>query len=127
MASSDDPSHREGRYDRRELLRRAGAGAVAVGAAGSGFGQVFYGPLRFKGRWLKGDLSLITWAHFVPAFDQWFDNTWAPQWGQANDVQSRSTTSTTRCYLRARRRRLRRMVGTTSSSTWRRVLSTRTT
>ena len=52
MASSDDPSHREGRYDRRELLRRAGAGAVAVGAAGSGFGQAFYGPLRFKGRWL---------------------------------------------------------------------------
>jgi hypothetical protein len=49
MASSDDPSHREGRYDRRELLRRAGAGAVTVGVAGSGFGQAFYGPLRFKG------------------------------------------------------------------------------
>jgi multiple sugar transport system substrate-binding protein len=87
MASSDDPSHREGRYDRRELLRRAGAGAVSVGVAGSGFGQAFYGPLRFKGRWLKGDLSLITWAHFVPAFDTWLDGTWAPKWGQANDVQ----------------------------------------
>jgi multiple sugar transport system substrate-binding protein len=87
MASSDDPSHREGRYDRRELLRRAGTGAVSVGVAGSGFGQAFYGPLRFKGRWLKGDLSLITWAHFVPAFDVWFDGTWAPKWGQANDVQ----------------------------------------
>jgi multiple sugar transport system substrate-binding protein len=87
MASSDDPSHREGRYDRRELLRRAGTGAVSVGVAGSGFGQAFYGPLRFKGRWLKGDLSLITWAHFVPAFDVWLDGTWAPKWGQANDVQ----------------------------------------
>ena len=87
MASSDDPSRREGRYDRRELLRRAGATGVAVGAAGSGFGQAFYGPLRFKGRWLKGDLSLITWAHFVPAFDEWLDKTWAPKWGQANDVQ----------------------------------------
>jgi multiple sugar transport system substrate-binding protein len=87
MASSDDPARREGRYDRRELLRKAGAGGVSVGVAGSGFGQAFYGPLRFKGRWLKGDLTLITWAHFVPAFDVWFDKTWAPQWGQQNDVQ----------------------------------------
>jgi multiple sugar transport system substrate-binding protein len=87
MASSDDPSRREGRYDRRELIRRAGVGAAAVGVAGSGFGQAFYGPLRFKGRWLKGDLSLITWAHFVPAFDVWLDKTWAPTWGQQNDVQ----------------------------------------
>src|SRR5438034_10715600 len=87
MAHSDDPSHREGRYDRSELLRRAGAGAVSVGVAGSGFGQAFYGPLRFKGRWLKGDLTLITWAHFVPAFDVWLDKTWLPQWGQQNDVQ----------------------------------------
>jgi multiple sugar transport system substrate-binding protein len=87
MASSDDPARRQGRYDRRELLRRAGAGAVSVGVAGSGFGQAFYGPLRFKGRWLKGDLSLITWAHFVPAFDVWLDKTWAVQWGQRNDVQ----------------------------------------
>jgi multiple sugar transport system substrate-binding protein len=82
MASSDDPSRREGRYDRRELIRRAGAGAASVG-----FAPAFYGPLRFKGRWLKGDLSLITWAHFVPAFDVWLDKTWAPQWGQRNDVE----------------------------------------
>jgi multiple sugar transport system substrate-binding protein len=87
MAHSDDPAHREGRYDRRELLRRAGAGAVGVGVAGSGFGQAFYGPLRFKGRWLKGDLSLITWVHFVPSFDTWLDKTWAVQWGQKNDVE----------------------------------------
>src|SRR5438034_10962032 len=86
MAPSDEPSHREGRYDRRELLRRAGVGAASVGVARSGFGQALYGPLRFKGRWLKGDLSLITWAHFVPAFDVCFDKTWAPTWGPQNDV-----------------------------------------
>ena len=87
MADSDDPSRREGRYDRRELLRRAGAGAVTLGVAGSGLGKAFYGPLRFKGRWLKGDLSIIQWVHFVPAYDEWFDKTWIVQWGQKNDVQ----------------------------------------
>src|SRR6266568_5912333 len=87
MADKDDPSRREGRYDRRELLRRAGVGAVALGGAGSGLGQAFYGPLRFKGRWLKGDLSIIQWAHFVPAYDVWFDGTWIKDWGEKNDVQ----------------------------------------
>ena len=28
MASSDDPSRREGRYDRRELIRRAGTAGI---------------------------------------------------------------------------------------------------
>jgi multiple sugar transport system substrate-binding protein len=87
VASSDDPSRREGRYDRRELIRRAGAAGISIGVAGSGFGQAFYGPLRFKGRWLKGDLSIIQWAHFVPAYDKWFTETWAKNWGQKNDVQ----------------------------------------
>ena len=87
MASSDDPSRREGRYDRRELIRRAGAAGISIGVAGSGFGQAFYGPLRFKGRWLKGDLSIIQWAHFVPAYDKWFTDVWSKNWGQKNDVQ----------------------------------------
>ncbi len=87
MSYSDDPSRREGRYDRRELLRKAGVGAVSAGVAGSGLGRAFYGPLRFKGRYLKGDLSIIQWAHFVPAYDVWFDNVWAKSWGQKNDVQ----------------------------------------
>src|ERR671922_1721127 len=87
MPDKDDPSQRKGRYDRRELLRRAGAGAASVGLAGSGLGRAFYGPLRFKGRWLKGDLTIIQWIHFVPAYDVWFDGTWAKQWGEKNDVQ----------------------------------------
>src|ERR687887_2426534 len=86
MADSDDPSRREGRSDRRELLRRAGVGAVSAGIAGSGLGPAFYGPLRFKGRWLKGDLTIIQWIHFVPDYDKWFDNTWTKQWGEKNDV-----------------------------------------
>ena len=87
MASSDDPSRREGRYDRRELIRRAGAAGISIGVAGSGFGQAFYGPLRFKDRWLKGDLTIIQWAHFVPAYDKWFTDVWSKNWGQKNDVQ----------------------------------------
>jgi multiple sugar transport system substrate-binding protein len=87
VSSSDDPSRREGRYDRRELIRRAGAAGITIGVAGSGFGQAFYGPLRFKGRWLKGDLSIIQWAHFVPAYDKWFTDVWSKNWGQKNDVQ----------------------------------------
>jgi multiple sugar transport system substrate-binding protein len=87
VASSDDPSRREGRYDRRELIRRAGVAGISIGVAGSGLGQAFYGPLRFKGRWLKGDLSIIQWAHFVPAYDKWFTDVWSKNWGQKNDVQ----------------------------------------
>src|SRR5581483_11370611 len=69
------------------LIKKAGAGAVALGAAGAGAPFSFAGPLRFKGRDLKGDLTIIQWVHFVPSYDDWFDNTWCKQWGQANDVQ----------------------------------------
>src|SRR5438445_948129 len=85
--STDEPTQEGPRVTRRELLKKAGAGAVALGAAGSAAPFSFAGPLRYKGRWLKGDLSIIQWVHFVPAYDDWFDNTWVKQWGQTNDVQ----------------------------------------
>jgi multiple sugar transport system substrate-binding protein len=72
---------------RRELLRRAGAGAGALAVGGAAAPYAFAGPLKYKGRWLKGDLNIIQWIHFVPAYDTWFDKTWITQWGQANDVQ----------------------------------------
>jgi multiple sugar transport system substrate-binding protein len=71
------------RLTRRELIKKAGTGAVALGVAPYSFA----GPLEFKGRELKGDLSIIQWVHFVPAYDDWFDKTWCTQWGQQNDVQ----------------------------------------
>lgn len=77
----------EKRLSRRDLLRRAGAGAAAVGAAGASAPFSFAGPLKYKGRWLKGNLSIIQWVHFVPAYDDWFKNTWVKQWGEKNDVQ----------------------------------------
>ena len=72
---------------RRELLKKAGVGAAAVGVSGAAAPFSFAGPLKYKGRWLKGDLSIIQWVHFVPAYDDWFDNTWVKQWGEKNDVQ----------------------------------------
>ena len=29
----------------------------------------------------------MQWAHFVPAYDQWLDNTYVKQWGEKNDVE----------------------------------------
>lgn len=75
------------RLTRRELLRRAGAGAAAAGVFGTGAPYAFAGPLRYRHKQLKGDLRILQWAHFVPAYDQWFDNTWTKQWGEKNDVQ----------------------------------------
>jgi len=77
----------ENRLTRRELLKKGGVGAAALGAAGASAPFSFAGPLKYKGRWLKGDLTILQWVHFVPAYDQWFDNTWIPQWSQKNDVQ----------------------------------------
>src|SRR5579884_344271 len=72
---------------RRELLKKGAAGAAALGVAGAGAPFSFAGPMRFKNKQLKGDLSIIQWIHFVPAYDVWFDNTWCKQWGEKNDVQ----------------------------------------
>src|SRR5262245_1521153 len=75
------------RVTRRELLKRAGVGAAAIGVAGSGASKAFAfaGPHRHTGRWLSGDLKILQWVHFVPAYDDWFDHTWVNKWGENND------------------------------------------
>ena len=88
MADQPDGTGKVTGLTRRELLRRAGVGAAAVGVAGSGASKAFAfaGPHKFTGRWLKGDLSILQWVHFVPDYDTWFNNTWITTWGQQNDV-----------------------------------------
>jgi len=89
MSDRPDEPRQTGGLTRRELLRRAGVGAAAVGAAGSGASKAFgfAGPHKYTGRWLKGNLSILQWVHFVPDYDTWFDKTWIVEWGQKNDVQ----------------------------------------
>jgi multiple sugar transport system substrate-binding protein len=74
---------------RGDLLRRGSAAAFAVGMFGGvadkSFG--FYGPLQFAKKQLAGELRIMTWAHFVPSYDQWLDNTYVKRWGEANDVE----------------------------------------
>jgi multiple sugar transport system substrate-binding protein len=87
MAEGDEVRKEEQGVSRRTLLKRAGVGAAAAAVGGATAPYSFAGPLRYKGRWLAGDLSIIQWIHFVPDYDTWFDKTWITQWGQKNDVQ----------------------------------------
>jgi multiple sugar transport system substrate-binding protein len=79
----------QGGLTRRDLVKRGAAGAFAV----SMFGGIaerassFPGVLKHRHRQLKGSLSIMQWAHFVPAYDQWLDNTYVKQWGEKNDVE----------------------------------------
>ncbi|HEV3364458.1 MAG TPA: extracellular solute-binding protein, partial [Acidimicrobiia bacterium] len=33
------------------------------------------------------ELRIATWSHFVPAYDDWFDNEYVKRWGERNDVE----------------------------------------
>jgi multiple sugar transport system substrate-binding protein len=70
---------------RSSLLRRAGAVAATVAAGGVSAPYAFAGPLKYAGRWLAGELSIVQWQHFVPRYNAWF-RTWAREWGERNDV-----------------------------------------
>ena len=64
---------------RRDFIKAAGVGAVAMGVA----------PTIFIPRQAHGaskELKILVWSHFVPRFDkEWYDN-FAKNWGKANDV-----------------------------------------
>jgi multiple sugar transport system substrate-binding protein len=85
----DELAHPSSTLTRGDLLKRGTAAAFAAsmfgGLADKSFG--FYGPLQFAKKQLAGDLRIMQWAHFVPAYDQWLDNTYIKQWGEANDVE----------------------------------------
>ena len=71
---------------RSQLLRQATGAAAAAVIGGASAPYTFAGPLRYTGRWLAGSLSVVQWAHFIPAYNGWF-RTWAREWGERNDVE----------------------------------------
>ena len=77
----------QGKLTRRELLKRGGVGAAALGVGGAAAPYAFAGPHKYTGRYLKNSLSIMQWVHFVPDYDKWLDNTYIVQWGQKNDTQ----------------------------------------
>lgn len=62
---------------RRNFLKLA-AGAAA-------FGPFFSFPERALAS--QKTLKIAKWAHFLPEFDEWFQNVLAKEWGQQNDTK----------------------------------------
>ncbi|HEV2712335.1 MAG TPA: hypothetical protein VGU26_04490, partial [Gaiellaceae bacterium] len=59
---------------RRDLLRRAGLGAVVLVYGGSGAKTAVAGVPKYRHKELAGTLRIMQWSHFVPKYDTWFDN-----------------------------------------------------
>jgi multiple sugar transport system substrate-binding protein len=72
---------------RKELLRRAGLGAIVLVYGGTGVKKAIAGVPQFRHKELAGTLRILQWSHFVPAYDTWFDNVYTKRWGQANDTE----------------------------------------
>ncbi len=64
---------------RREFVKAAGLGAVAMGVA-----PTILFPRRSRAA--AKELKILTWSHFVPRYDkEWYDS-YAKKWGEANGV-----------------------------------------
>src|ERR671923_628214 len=73
-------------FSRRDFLKvaalttAAAAGLPGCGGEEGGGGEAV--PTQ-----VSGELKIIQWSHFVPAYDEWFDKTYITQWGQKNGVK----------------------------------------
>ena len=90
MADAEDQLVRSSSgLTRGDLLKRGTAAAFSISMFGGLTDRAlgFYGPLKYAHKQLAGELRIMQWAHFVPAYDQWLDNTYVKRWGEANDVE----------------------------------------
>jgi multiple sugar transport system substrate-binding protein len=65
---------------RRDFMKIAGASGIAAGA----LGPAFLFPERAAAQ--QKTLKILQWSHFVPAYDTWFDGTFAKQWGEKHNT-----------------------------------------
>ena len=65
---------------RRDFIKTTGAGALATG-----LGANIIIPGRAGAA--KKTLKILQWVHFVPAYDEWFNKKFAPEWGKKNDTE----------------------------------------
>lgn len=70
------------RVSRRDFLKLT-AGAAGVAAAAGNFGSLLSSFVQAQQR----ELRIMTWSHFVPAYDEWFDP-YAQRWGQAKGTRT---------------------------------------
>ena len=90
MADAEDELVRSSsELTRGDLLKRGTAAAFSISMFGGLTDRAlgFYGPLKYANKQLAGELRIMQWAHFVPAYDQWLDNTYVKRWGEANDIE----------------------------------------
>ncbi len=72
------------RLTRRQFLTAAGAGAAGAAALKLAPWEAGAAPAQIRGT----SLRILTWSHFVPAYDTAFDK-YAADWGQKNGVTVR--------------------------------------
>src|SRR6476620_1638998 len=65
---------------RRDFMKIAGASGIGAGA----LGPAFLFPERAAAQ--QKTLKILQWSHFVPAYDTWFDGTFAKQWGEKHNT-----------------------------------------
>src|SRR5437879_3149254 len=66
---------------RRQFIQR-GTKLFAVGAVATAAGPT----ILVRDAKAAGQLKILQWSHFVPAYDKWFDP-WAKEWGSKRGVE----------------------------------------
>jgi len=70
------------------LSRRGFLKTTGVGVAGGALATMLdarQAPAQIKGTTLR----ILQWSHFIPAYDNWFDNQFVKEWGDKNGVKVR--------------------------------------
>ena len=72
-------AHGWGSITRRKFLQKVGSSALAAGAAAP-----FLVPRYTHAR--PKTLKILQWKHFIPEYDEWFNNVYTKEWGARNDT-----------------------------------------